>query len=142
MMIPVPRRIFVVFAATNDSEIPGSSIGWSGAIGDGGTCGSGRMTCSPVHRLSKPACSAAFATAAAVFGNAHGPLLMLNSAIFIAPSYHEISGVPMFDVMHSSPAMGRSDLCSCQSIIRRRFELLARPLCRSRNLCTGLLQFD
>src|ERR1700676_2866632 len=85
MMIPVPRRIFEVFAATNDSEMPGSSIGWSGATGDGGTCGSGRMTCSPVHTLSKPACSAALATAAAVFGNAHGPLLMLNSPNFISP---------------------------------------------------------
>src|ERR1700736_3429289 len=75
--------------------MPGSSIGWSGATGDGGTCGSGRMTCSPVHTLSKPACSAALATAAAVFGNAHGPLLMLNSPNFIRPSYHEISKVPM-----------------------------------------------
>src|ERR1700722_9886623 len=42
------------------------------------------MTCSPIQRLSKSACSAALAMAAAVFGEAHGPLLIAKSAIFIA----------------------------------------------------------
>src|SRR5579872_7189911 len=48
------------------------------------------MTCSPVHRLSKPACSAALATAAAVLGDAQGALLILNSPNFITRSYHEM----------------------------------------------------
>src|SRR5260370_11105391 len=84
MMIPVPSRIRDVWAATKDSEAIGWSIGISGGAGDGGACGAGSTTCSPVHKLSNPAASAARATAAAVLGEAHGPLLMLNRPNFMA----------------------------------------------------------
>src|SRR5262249_36781102 len=57
----------------------GSSMGVSGGTGDGGTCGSGSTTCSPVHTDSKPAASAACATRAAVWPLAHTPMLMPNS---------------------------------------------------------------
>src|SRR5271154_6579052 len=89
MMMPVPSRIFVVCAATKASETAGSSIGESAATAEGGACGSGRITCSPVHTLSKPAFSAARATLAAHLGNAHGPLLIPNNPIFINDDYHD-----------------------------------------------------
>src|SRR5271170_2168715 len=89
IMMPVPSRILVVCPATNASEIAGSSIGYSAGTGDGGACGSGKITCSPVHTLSNPASSAARATAAAHLGNAHGPLLIPNNPNFMNDDYHD-----------------------------------------------------
>ena len=57
--IPVARRTVDVTAAAYVSPMNGSSAGSCGAIGDGGTCGSGRITCSPAHSDSNPASSAA-----------------------------------------------------------------------------------
>jgi len=74
--IPVARRIRSVTAAAYVSPMNGSIAGSCGAIGDGGTCGSGSTTCSPVQSDSRPACSAACATRAATSGSAHGPKLM------------------------------------------------------------------
>ena len=48
---------------------------WGGA-GEGGTCGSGSTTCSPVQTDSKPAASAARAAFAESSGSARMPLLM------------------------------------------------------------------
>ena len=59
-------------------------MGVPGGEGEGGTCGSGRTTCSPVQRLSKPAASAAIATFAATAGSAQAPMLVANSPIFMA----------------------------------------------------------
>src|SRR5215469_5299784 len=106
MMMPVPSLILSVCAPMYASAIAGSSIGWSAGTGDGGTCGSGRITCSPVQRLSNPACSAARATAAAVLGNAQAPLLIPNSANFmerriartVCRRYREAWSVPATDV--------------------------------------------
>ena len=47
--IPVPSWTPVVTAARWARAISGSRMGASGASGDGGTRGSGRMTCSPHH---------------------------------------------------------------------------------------------
>src|SRR5437868_2829642 len=78
------------------------------------------MTCSPVQTLSKPACSAAFATAAAVFGDAHGPLLMLNSPNFIRRSYHEISYGSNLDVVlicrSTSKGDSAAEICACKDV--------------------------
>jgi hypothetical protein len=84
MMMPVQRRMVLVCAATNDNATSESMNGVSAGTGEGGTCGSGSTICSPVHRLSKPAASAARATSAATCGLAHGPKLIPNIAIFMA----------------------------------------------------------
>src|SRR5260370_40862876 len=68
MMMPVPRRMRLVCAARKVRAITGSKMGSSGASGDGGTCGSGSTTCSPAHKESKPAASAAWAMRNAVSG--------------------------------------------------------------------------
>ena len=83
-MIPVARRRRCVCAARKASATAGSSIGCCGGAGEGGTCGSGSTTCSPVQTDSKPAASAARATFAAVSGTAHGPVLMPKMPSFTA----------------------------------------------------------
>ena len=88
-MIPVASRRRFVCAARKASATAGSSIGWPGAAGDGGACGSGSTTCSPVQTDSKPAASAARATFAAVSGAAHGPVLIPKMPSFIADSLVE-----------------------------------------------------
>ena len=53
--IPVARRSVVVCAARPRDASSGSRAGSCGAIGDGGTCGSGSTTCSPAQIESNPA---------------------------------------------------------------------------------------
>ena len=76
--MPVARRTVDVLAAAHASASSGSSAASCGAIGDGGTCGSGSTTCSPAQTDSKPARSAAAAVSASPAGWAHAPMLMLN----------------------------------------------------------------
>ena len=78
-MIPVPSFTRLVWAAAKVSATAGSSIRPSGATGDGGTCGSGSTTCSPVHTESYPASSATLATRTRFSGCEQTKLLMLNS---------------------------------------------------------------
>ena len=88
--MPVASRMRSVCAATKASATAGSSIGVCGGTGEGGACGSGSTTCSPVQSDSKPARSAAIATFAAVCGFAQGPKLMPKSPIFTKlPPYAE-----------------------------------------------------
>ncbi len=69
-------------AAANVRPISGSKA-WSwGAIGDGGTWGSGSTTCSPAHSDSNPAASAACAAAVSTSGAHCFPMLMLNNPSF------------------------------------------------------------
>ena len=48
----------------------------TGGAGEGGTCGSGRTTCSAVQTESNPASSAASATRMAASESAQAPMLM------------------------------------------------------------------
>ena len=59
-------------------------MGIRGGAGEGGTCGSGKTTCSPVHSDSNPALSADLATANIVSGSAHGPVLIPNNPNFMS----------------------------------------------------------
>lgn len=71
--MPVPSRRVLVTPATYASATPGCSIGKRGEAGEGGACGSGSTTCSPVPADSKPASSSARATRAETCGSAQGP---------------------------------------------------------------------
>ena len=72
MMMPVARRKRWVCAATNAIVAHRSTSCVAGGSGEGAACGSASTICSPPHRLSKPAASAARATRATASGVVHG----------------------------------------------------------------------
>lgn len=80
--MPVARRIVEVTAAAHVNASSESMHASCGAIGEGGTCGSGNTMCSPAQSDSKPASSAVRATAAMRSGWALAPMLMLKSPSF------------------------------------------------------------
>lgn len=84
--MPVARRIVDVAAAAQVRASTASMQGSCGAIGDGGTCGSGSTMCSPAHSDSKPSVSAVRATPAMRSGDALAPMLMLNRPSFTTAS--------------------------------------------------------
>ena len=83
--MPVASRSVDECAAAHASASSGSSAGSCGAIGDGGTCGSGRMTCSPAQTESNPAASAARAVRTSESGRHDAPMLTAKSPSFIGP---------------------------------------------------------
>jgi len=82
-VVPVPSLSVVVAAAMKDSAVEGWVSGVSGADGDGGTCGSGSTTCSPVHTDSNPDFSARVATSNMVSGSPQAPTLIPNNPSFM-----------------------------------------------------------